>query len=123
MLLIAGGYKKRTIMKKLSSLLLALGLLATTTIFAFDATIADPTDTKTEFTKLLKNPEFIVAYEMQANVLFTVTDANEIVVLSVETEDQEVENFIKSRLNYRVLETKLEQGKQYIVPVRIKAKK
>lgn len=110
-------------MKRLSSIFVALALLATSTVFAANNPTADRNDTNSEITKLLKNPDFIVDHEMQANVLFTVNDDNEIVVLSVETQDSEIENYVKQRLNLRKLDSKIEHGKQYIVPVRIKSEK
>jgi len=52
-------------------------------------------------------------------VSFMLNDENEIVVISVETEDDNVERFVKSRLNYQEVASTLEQGKAYKVPVRI----
>ncbi len=112
-------------MKNFSVLFAALFLLGTTSVFAVnDATIEDKTTaTSTEMTKLLQNPDFIVEYEMEANVLFTVNDENEILILSVETEDDQVVSYVKSRLNYQTLKSNLETGKQYVLPVRIKCEK
>ena len=111
-------------MKKFSVLLAALVLLGSSTAFAaIDPANAETTTTNVEMTKLLKNPGFIVDHEMEANVLFTVNEDNEIVVLSVETEDSQVETYIKERLNLHKLKSDLESGKQYVLPVRIKSVK
>ncbi len=111
-------------MKRFKLFLLALGLVASTTAFAANpAPIEEGSTTSKELKKLLKNPEFIVEYDMEAQVLFTLTAENEIVVLSVATEDPEVVSYVKSRLNYQVLKSELEQGKQYVIPLKIKSEK
>lgn len=111
-------------MKKLSVLLAAF-LLIGTTVFASENVTSSKktTGASAEMTKLLKNPEFIVDHEMEANVLFTVNQDNEIVVLSVESEESEVISYVKERLQNRELKTDLEIGKQYVLPVRIKSEK
>jgi hypothetical protein len=111
-------------MKRFKLFLLALGLVASTTAFAANpAPIEEGSTTSKELKKLLKNPEFIVDHDMEAQVLFTLTDDNEIVVLSVATDDNEVISYVKSRLNYQVLDSELEQGKQYVIPLKIKSEK
>lgn len=78
------------------------------------------TAVSSEIQKLLKNPDFTFKYDMTAQVKVVVNENNELVVLSIETENQELESFIKGRLNYKTLKVKLETGqKSYIVPVRI----
>ena len=111
-------------MRKLSLTLAALVLLGSSTAFAaLNAANSETSTTTSEMTKLLKNPSFIVDHEMEANVLFTVNDENEIVVLSVETESSEVESYVKDRLNNKELKSDLECGKQYVLPVRIISEK
>ncbi len=110
-------------MRKLSSIFVALTLLATTSVFAIEKPIADNTDTKAEFTRFLQNPDFLVTHDMEAKVLFTLNKDNEIVILSVETDSPEIEGYVKDRLYLKKLNTKLEQGKQYVVPVKIKSEK
>ncbi|AVI49816.1 hypothetical protein C5O00_01000 [Pukyongia salina] len=111
-------------MKRFKLFLLALGLVASTTAFAANpAPIKEGSTTSKELKKLLQNPEFIVEHDMEAQVLFTLTAENEIVVLSVATEDPEVVSYVKSRLNYQVLKSELVQGKQYVIPLKIKSEK
>jgi len=111
-------------MKRFSLFFAALMLFMTSTVFATTVpTVNEPSTTNEQITKLLQNPEFIVAHEMVANVLFTVNDDNEIIVLSVETDNDEVEAYVKNRLNYQKLDSNLELGKQYVLPVRIKSRK
>ncbi|MBN4047258.1 hypothetical protein JYU05_01810 [bacterium AH-315-P13] len=73
-----------------------------------------------EIGKLLQNPSFLVENDITALVKITLNDNNEFVVLSVDTKESYVENFIKSRLNYHELPGTLKNGtKTFIVPVRI----
>ena len=73
-----------------------------------------------EIGKLLQNPSFLVDNEITANVTVTLNKNNQFVVLSVDTDEVYVENYIKSRLNYQELPVTLNDGnKIYIIPVRI----
>lgn len=77
-----------------------------------------------EIGKLLKAPFFEVGNVVMANVVFTVNKNNEIVVLSVESNDTRVNDFIKSRLNYKKLDAVLSPDvKEYTVPIRIEPNK
>jgi len=75
-----------------------------------------------EIGRLLDSPSFVIEKELKAFVTFTLNQNNEIVVLTVKTEDETVENYIKSRLNYTKLDLKLNLNKKYGVPVRIRIK-
>ena len=110
-------------MKRFKLFLLALGLVASTAAFANPAPISEGTDVSKELKKLLSEPEFVVEHDMQAQVLFTITEDKEIVVLSVATDEPELVNYVKSRLSKETLDSDLETGKQYVVPFRIKAEK
>lgn len=55
-----------------------------------------------EISKFLEKPGFKISEnEVYATVRFTLNNAGEIVVLSVDTEDVVIESFIKERLNYK----------------------
>ncbi|MBT8272198.1 MAG: hypothetical protein KJO77_00220 [Bacteroidia bacterium] len=70
--------------------------------------------------KLLKNPSFLVDHDMIAKVTLTINKNNEIVVLSVDSEDKTVENYIKSRLNYNELPVAfISSEKTFMVPVKL----
>jgi ribosomal protein L7Ae-like RNA K-turn-binding protein len=59
---------------------------------------------------------------LTAEVLFTVNSKAEIVVISVDTGDSDLESFVKGKLNYKKVQ--LEEvvvGRMYRLPVRIKA--
>lgn len=106
-------------MKKVKVMLVATALLIGS--LASAATNPNPVNdpTSEEIGTLLKNPAFEVTEELTAEVTFMINSENEIVVLSVKTDDETVEKFVKSRLNYQEVGTALEQGKEYMVPVRI----
>ena len=71
---------------------------------------------------LLKNPSFTVEEDMTAKVTITINKDNELVVLSVDCEDDSFESFLKSRINYSELPVGLTSGtKTFVVPVRITA--
>lgn len=60
--------------------------------------------------------------DLTASVRFILNSENEIVVLSVDTEDARLEGFVKARLNYhKVADQNIEEGKVYEVPIRITA--
>ncbi len=106
-------------MKKVKVFLVAFALVTGTLLSA--AAAADP-DVKTSFsveiTKLLEfPPNFDV--EVNTSVIFVINYEGEIVVLSVDTENKMVENFLKNRLNYKKINTDLKIGKEYKVPIKI----
>ena len=106
-------------MKTIKSIALALTLL-TGTLVSANTEPVDPTKpVSIEIGQLLDNPQFEVEEDISAYVSFMLNDENEIVVLNVKTDNEQVERFVKSRLNYNTLAAKLEQGKQYNVSVRI----
>lgn len=107
-------------MKNLSVILVAFALLFGTSIStAAVVTKKGGKSVSQEIGKLLKNPKFLVEGDMNADVTFTINSENEIVVLTVDTQNDFVERFIKSRLNYKQLENELVEGKEYNVPVKI----
>ena len=81
----------------------------------------NPTAFSKEIKSLLGNHDFSLNQDLNAKVTFVVNNENELVVLSVETQDQILESFIKSRLNYKKIKANLKQGLEYHLPVRIGA--
>ncbi|MDH3796007.1 MAG: hypothetical protein OER83_03950, partial [Flavobacteriaceae bacterium] len=58
--------------------------------------------------------------DITAVVKFTLNAEQEIVVLSVQTDDDSLETFLKYRLNYQKVELEnFKEGRTYTVPVRI----
>ena len=121
-------------MKKVSLLIVAVALLLTGNVFAADVDpcsenlrFLEPTPVKisAQIKQLLKERSGFnlgTENEMEAVVRFTVNNESEIVVLSVNTADERLENFVKARLNYeKVADQSLEEGKIYAVPIRMRA--
>lgn len=114
-------------MRKFSVLTLAIALLFSSSILATEGkTETNDPETKAcaQIGKLLKNPSFTLEedQELSAWVRFMVNDENEIVVLSVRTDDESLERYVKAKLNYQdIAGSGLEYGKTYEVPVRFRS--
>jgi uncharacterized membrane protein YgcG len=109
-------------MKKLSVILLAFVLLIGTGISA--ASVELKKDKKTvsqEIGMLLKDANIDLEVDVNAYVTFMINEEAEIVVLTIDTKDEMIERFIKSRLNYHKLQNELIPGQEYQVPIRIQA--
>lgn len=111
-------------MRKISLILVAAALLVSGSIFANDSDTKDPQKSlATQIGEILKENQLVVDnYELTAEVLFTVNSEAEIVVISVDTGDSDLESFVKGKLNYKKVQ--LEEvvvGRMYRLPVRIKA--
>ncbi|MEL4307496.1 hypothetical protein [Joostella sp. CR20] len=77
-----------------------------------------------ELSTILGTPSFRVSEDdMIANVHFLVNSKNELVVINVVAENDMVESYIKSRMNYKkVTPGTLKANEEYKVDVRIVAK-
>ncbi len=111
-------------MKKVSLFLITLMLFTVGTASA--NTVPEPKELSAQIESLLERNQLVIDQEEEvlASVLFTLNENQEIVVLSVQTENRTVEAFVKSRLNYKkvTLEGILyQEGENYRVPVRITA--
>ncbi|GGG27828.1 hypothetical protein GCM10011344_30810 [Dokdonia pacifica] len=108
-------------MKNLKIYLVAILLAAGTTVFANNTTPKvenKETNVTTQIAELLKNPEMEINEDIKAKVTFMVNDNKELVVINVDTKNESVDAFIKSRLNYKKLNT-LKTGEEWVLPVRI----
>jgi ribosomal protein L7Ae-like RNA K-turn-binding protein len=112
-------------MRKVSLMLVAALLLSTGSIFANDSKKdAEPSKTQNLSKQI---GEFLDSNNLtenhlgeEAQVLFMLNSEKEIVVLSVDTDREDIEGFIKGRLNYQEVEVKnYKEGKQYTISVRI----
>lgn len=110
-------------MKKLSLILFAFVLLFGTSISTAAADLEkDKKTVSQELGAFLKDANFDLETDINATVTFLINDENEIVVLTVDTVDDDIERFIKSRLNYKkLLQNQLVAGEEYQVPILMKA--
>jgi len=112
-------------MKKVSLMLVAALLLSTGSVFANgpkkDAKASKKENLTEQITEILNSNNFNEKHQgHEAQVLFMLNSDQEIVVLSVDTEEEAFEGFIKSRLNYQEVDmSNFEDGKKYTVAVRI----
>ncbi len=111
-------------MKTIKTLLLMVAITFSSVLFAATAPKTEaPSSLNEEIAKLLKNPQFEVEQDVQAIATITINKNNEIVVLSVDTENDEFKNFITNRLNYNKVSSSLvSESEHYIVPVRLTKK-
>ncbi len=72
---------------------------------------------KKELSNHLSDPGFEIEETTTVNVSFTVNDDNEMVVLSVDSDDTSIKKYIQGRLNYKKFETTPVVGQTYHVPV------
>ena len=81
---------------------------------------ADPASITETVSDLLKNPNFKISEEVSAMVEIFINQNDEIVVLSVETDNKTVASYIKSRLNYQKLsKDAIGYTKSFKIPVKL----
>ncbi len=112
-------------MKKWSVLPVAAALLFSVSALATEGKNAKKEGPKTkicaEIGNLLRDNNIVLNEEDELNVWvsFTVNQEREIVVLTVRTDSETVERFVKAKLNYHsVGNTDLLPGSTYEVPIR-----
>jgi len=81
---------------------------------------AEPATINKTVGELLKNPDFQLNKEVNAMVAVFINQNDEMVVLSVDTDNKSVENYIKRRLNYQKLSKEaIGYNKSFRIPVKI----
>jgi hypothetical protein len=71
----------------------------------------EKSELRAEVVKYLKHTA-IAENDVEATLSFTINDNNEIVVLSVKTSDERLEESIKDRLNYKHIKTDVKKSNQ-----------
>lgn len=109
-------------MKKLKLFVLALGLF-TINMTAANLTPVNPTqELRTEIVDLIGSNymDQIIADQLEADVLFTVNSKKELIVLSVDTDNDQLESYLKNRLNYKKVQFRpSKNGEIYLLPVKM----
>ncbi|MDX1327130.1 MAG: hypothetical protein R3299_05445 [Arenibacter sp.] len=112
-------------MKKLNLILVAVMLFSVGSVFANSGLEEEsPKGLTQQINELLTRnvPLSLMEEDMSAVVYFTVNTEKEIVVLSVMTNEEALDAYIKSRLNYEKVKcTELEIGETYKIPVEVKS--
>ncbi|RXG21636.1 hypothetical protein [Leeuwenhoekiella aequorea] len=76
---------------------------------------------RTQIINLLGVPELELNEDLlESTIQFMVTSKNTIVVLNVSTENPQLENYIKSRLNYKKAEIEITGNRIFHLPYKIK---
>lgn len=111
---------------KIKTLVVALLLGFSSLVSASNDRPADKREVMTIITKdvqkLLKNSELILDVTAVATVKIMINSKNEIVVLSVDTNNAEVDAFVKGRLNYKKVSAKT-VSEVFILPIKVMAMK
>lgn len=110
-------------MKYLKLFVLALALFAFNVTTAANTNPVKPSDElRVEIVDLIGsnlNAE-MVDDEYQADVLFTVNNNKELIVLSVESDNRQLESYLKRRLNYKKVNYRpSKHGEIYLLPVKM----
>lgn len=112
-------------MRKFSLILVAAMLLSVSSVFGNNGLDDNPSQTLSQqISALLSKDALRMPWdtEMHALVYFTVNSEKEIVVLSVKTNEEELESYLKGRLNYIKVEcSNYMIGVTYKIPVTMKS--
>lgn len=107
-------------MKSIKTLLLLVSITFSSLLSASTTENAETIAITKDVSQLLKKPKFLLEEDVKVNVTITFNKDNEIVVLLVDSVNEEVAEFIKKRLNYSKLSVELyNKNKMYIVPVKL----
>ena len=111
-------------MRSFKFLFLAAALTVSTTVLAYPTYGIEGRSNPGEIEKLLGNCRLSVDDEITVIVRFSLSERHEIQVHAVKSENEEVNQFLKERLDKQKLEgKKWHTGKLYEVPVKLRAAK
>jgi hypothetical protein len=79
-----------------------------------------PLTISAEISQLLEKKAMHLAKSTTFQVTFVVNREGEVVITDVDTDNPEVAQFIKARLNYKKLKAATKVGQRYFLPVTIK---
>ncbi len=108
-----------------------LKMLVLVAIIAFSSTVSASTNLSEKVdepnlisetvSKLLERPYFQLNEDINTKVEIAINKDKEIVVLSVDTKDKKVENYIKSRLNYKKIpnDVIVDGVEHYTIPIKM----
>ena len=105
---------------KLIALVLAIGISSIS--FAATTKTANPkSELREQIINILgDNIDMVCKNDVEAEVVFTLNNKSEIVIVSVNCENGNLDGFIKSKLNYKKVKvTALNVGKIYRMPLKI----
>ncbi|AUC16582.1 hypothetical protein BTO06_16135 [Tenacibaculum sp. SZ-18] len=106
----------------MKKLFLLLAITVSTSIFANNSRPAEvvKSEIRTEIIKLLGNANFNVESNLTADVEFMINNKGEVIVLTVDTKNADVETYVKNKLNYKLITNKLiVKGQTYKMPLKL----
>jgi len=106
-------------MKKLMFTALAL-VIATTTLFATNASPDDDNkNIRSQIIEIMDAPDFSINKDTTVAITFTFNSEGEIIVLSVDSKDHKVLNYVRENLNHKVIATPGERDKLYSFQLKV----
>ena len=108
-------------MKKL--IIVAVITLFTSTISATEQPVKPNEYLRTEIVNLIgNNPSFTFeANELTIDVIFTINNQSEIIIISTSSPSKTIEKQIKRKLNYKKIDFKITKpGEMFLLPLKIK---
>ncbi len=112
-------------MKKLTILLFII-VLGLGQVFASNdnPTKSPEKELRNRIALLLDKPEIKVEKnEISANIQFVLNSKDEIVVLSVDSEKEIIENYVKARLNYKKVTTEISEKDNKVFQITLKIRR
>ncbi len=109
-------------MKKLITVVI-VAILASTSVFANDKNIGETVQQKLrkEIIELLEQPSFeIEKSSIEAEIEFTLNAKNEIVILTVDSDKDIVANYVKSKLNYKKVNSTIPNNEQRMFKMKLR---
>ena len=108
-------------MRKFKLMALAL-VIGTASLFANNGeSDVRKKDMRIQIVKLLNAPNFIVENDMDVTITFTFSSEGEIVVLSVDSTNRDVLNYVRENLNYKKIQNPGERDKLYSMPLKLRS--
>ncbi len=107
-------------MKKLIIVAIALFTL---NISAAEKPVKPNESLRTEIVKLLKNDNSFnfIKNDIAVEVMFTINSKGELIIISANTTNENVETIIKNKLNYKTVNYKIKkEGELFLLPLYIK---
>jgi hypothetical protein len=106
-------------MKNLKVFALAL-VITTGSLFASEIVPDIPVkEIRTQIVDLFHAPEFTFQDDLTVNIVFTFNSEGKIVVLSVDSKDPDVLNYVRKNLNSKTIDTPGEMNRVFTMPLRL----
>ena len=109
-------------MKSLKLFVLALALFTINVSAAVIEPIKPTDELRIEIVDLIGSSymDNMIESEYSAEVIFTVNSKKELIILSVDSKNKEMESYLKRKLNYKKVDHKPSQpGEIYLLPVKM----